>query len=149
MEGPPLAARIREQVAADVAELGEAGLATVLVGDAPASQGYVASKHKAGREVGIEPFDHHLPHETSQEELLELIATLNDDDAVDGILVQLPLPDHVDEATVLRAVDPIKDVDGFHPFNAGQLYVGEPTFVPGTPLGILALLKEYEVELKG
>jgi len=149
MDGKALAARVRARVADDVAQLGELGLATVLVGEDPASAVYIRSKHNAAREAGIAPHDHHLSAGTTEDELLALVAELNADDAVDGILVQLPLPDHVDEARVLRAVDPVKDVDGFHPFNAGQLYVGEPTFVPGTPLGILALLKEYEVELKG
>src|SRR5437764_1055606 len=121
MEGAPLAARIREEVAAEVAELGEVGLATVLVGEDPASEIYVASKQRACREVSIEPFDNHLPTGTSQQALLDLVARLNADERVDGILVQLPLPDHIDESAVLRAVAPTKDVDGLHPFSAGQL----------------------------
>ena len=149
MDGAALAARIRKEVAGEVAELGGLGLATVLVGDDPASQIYIGRKHDAAREVGIEPHDHHLPAETSESELLDLVATLNAEDAVHGILVQLPLPDHIDERRVLRSVAPVKDVDGFHPASAGQLYLDEPTFVPATPLGIMALLEEYDVRLEG
>jgi len=149
MDGAALAARIRQQVAAEVAELGRPGLATVLVGDDPASHIYIGKKHEAAREAGIEPHDHHLPADTSEETLLALVGELNADDAVDGILVQLPLPDHIDEGQVLRAVSPRKDVDGFHPASAGQLYLDEPTFVPATPLGIMALLEEYGVPLEG
>src|SRR6478672_12642761 len=149
MDGAALAARIRQEVAAEVAELGRPGLATVLVGDDPASHIYIGKKHEAAREAGIEPHDHHLPAETTEDELLALIAELNADDSVDGILVQLPLPDQIDEGRVLRAVSPRKDVDGFHPASAGQLYLDEPTFVPATPLGIMALLEEYGVPLEG
>jgi methylenetetrahydrofolate dehydrogenase (NADP+)/methenyltetrahydrofolate cyclohydrolase len=149
MDGAALAARIRAEVTADAAELGVLGLATVLVGDDPASQIYIGRKHEAAREVGIEPHDHHLPAETSEADVLALVSELNADDSVDGILVQLPLPGHVDESRVLRSVTPVKDVDGFHPANAGQLYLDEPTFVPATPLGIMALLEEYEVPLEG
>jgi methylenetetrahydrofolate dehydrogenase (NADP+)/methenyltetrahydrofolate cyclohydrolase len=149
MDGAALAARIRAEVAAEVAELGPIGLATVLVGADPASEIYIGRKHEAAREAGIAPHDHHLPAETSEEELLALVAELNANDAVHGILVQLPLPGHIDEGRVLRAVSPRKDVDGFHPASAGQLYLDEPTFVPATPLGIMALLEEYEVALEG
>jgi methylenetetrahydrofolate dehydrogenase (NADP+) / methenyltetrahydrofolate cyclohydrolase len=150
MDGRALAARIREEVAEEVAELdGTLGLATVLVGDDPASDIYIRSKHKAANEAGIEARDHRLPEDASEEDVLGLVAELNQDEAIDGILVQLPLPGGIDENRVIRAVEPIKDVDGFHPFNAGQLYLGEPTHVPATPLGILALLDEYEVELEG
>jgi methylenetetrahydrofolate dehydrogenase (NADP+) / methenyltetrahydrofolate cyclohydrolase len=149
MDGAALGARIRKEVAAEVAELGGLGLATVLVGDDPASEIYIGKKHEAAREAGIEPHDHHLPAETSEADLLELVAELNADDSVDGILVQLPLPGHVDERRVLRSVAPVKDVDGFHPVSAGQLYLDESTFVPATPLGIMALLEEYQVALEG
>jgi methylenetetrahydrofolate dehydrogenase (NADP+)/methenyltetrahydrofolate cyclohydrolase len=149
MDGTALAARIRAEVAAEVAELGRLGLATVLVGDDPASQIYIGKKHEAARGAGIEPHDHHLPAETSEADLLALVAELNADESVDGILVQLPLPDHLDESLVLRSVAPIKDVDGFHPASAGQLYLDQPTFVPATPLGIMALLDEYGVALEG
>ena len=149
MDGAALAARIRAEVAAEVGALGGLGLATVLVGDDPASEIYIGRKHEAAREAGIQPHDHHLPAETSEADLLALVAELNADDSVDGILVQLPLPGHVDERRVLRSVAPIKDVDGFHPANVGQLYLDEPTFVPATPLGIMALLDEYRVTLEG
>jgi methylenetetrahydrofolate dehydrogenase (NADP+) / methenyltetrahydrofolate cyclohydrolase len=149
MDGAALAARIRAEVAAEVAELGGLGLATVLVGDDPASEIYIGRKHEAAREAGIQPHDHHLPAETTEADLLALVVELNEDESVDGILVQLPLPDHVDERRVLRSVAPIKDVDGFHPASAGQLYLDEPTFVPATPLGIMALLDEYGVSLEG
>jgi methylenetetrahydrofolate dehydrogenase (NADP+) / methenyltetrahydrofolate cyclohydrolase len=149
MDGAALAARIRTEVAKDVADLGPLGLATVLVGDDPASEIYIGKKHEAAREAGIEPHDHHLPADTSESDLLALVAGLNADESVDGILVQLPLPDHIDARRVLRSVSPMKDVDGFHPASAGQLYLDEPTFVPATPLGIMALLAEYGVELEG
>jgi methylenetetrahydrofolate dehydrogenase (NADP+)/methenyltetrahydrofolate cyclohydrolase len=150
IDGKALAVKVRAQVAADVAAFGEhVCLATVLVGDDPASHVYVGSKHKASHEAGIESRDHRFPANTQESEILELLAELNADDDVDGILVQLPLPSHMDEPKVLRAVDPNKDVDGFHLLNAGRLYLGEPFLVPATPLGIMAMLAEYEVELKG
>jgi methylenetetrahydrofolate dehydrogenase (NADP+) / methenyltetrahydrofolate cyclohydrolase len=150
MDGRALAERIRVEVANEVEGLEAApGLATVLVGDDPASDIYIRNKHKAAREVGIEAFDHRLSQDSSEEDVLGLVQELNDKDEIDAILVQLPLPNGVDENKVIRAVEPIKDVDGFHPFNAGQLYLGEPTHVPATPLGIMALLDEYDVELEG
>jgi methylenetetrahydrofolate dehydrogenase (NADP+) / methenyltetrahydrofolate cyclohydrolase len=150
MDGKALAERVRGEVAEEVAGLGRpVGLATVLVGDDPASAVYVRSKQKACREVGIEPFDHNLRAETSQEELLALVERLNEDDAVTGILVQLPLPEQVDEDRVIRSIKPIKDVDGFHPFSAGHLLQGSPTFVAATPAGIMEILREYDVDLKG
>jgi len=149
MRGAPLAERVREQARADAAELGSVGLATVLVGDDPASHVYVTGKHKAAVEAGFQSIDRRLPADVDQTDLLSVLDELNRDDEVDGILVQLPLPDHIDAESVLEAVAPIKDVDGFHPFNAGRLYAGHPTFVPATPLGIMALLAEHEVELAG
>jgi len=149
MDGAALAARIRTEVAGEAAALGSLGLATVLVGEDPASEIYIRRKHEAAREAGITAHDHHLSAETPEDELLALVSQLNANDDVDGILVQLPLPDHIDEARVLRAVAPVKDVDGFHPASAGQLYLDEPTFVPATPLGVMALLEEYEVDLQG
>jgi methylenetetrahydrofolate dehydrogenase (NADP+) / methenyltetrahydrofolate cyclohydrolase len=149
MEGRPLAERIRAQVAEDVRELGAIGLATVQVGEDEASTIYLRLKHRAASEVEIASVDRKLPHTISEEEVLEEVAALNADDAIDGILVQLPLPDHIDEARVIAAVDPVKDVDGFHPFNAGQLYLGRPTHVPATPLGVMALLAEYKIPLDG
>jgi methylenetetrahydrofolate dehydrogenase (NADP+)/methenyltetrahydrofolate cyclohydrolase len=149
MRGADLAARVRAEVAEEVSGLGPLGLATVLVGDDPASAIYIRRKHEACREVGIEPYDHHLPAGTTEEELLALVASLSGDDAVTGILVQLPLPPHIDEARVLRAVAPVKDVDGFHPLSAGHLYLDRPTLVPATPLGVMALLAEHGVTLEG
>ena len=149
MDGKALAERIRAEVAEDARAFGSLGLATVLVGDDAASEIYIRRKHEAAREAGITAHDHHLPAETTEDELLALIAELNGDDSVDGILVQLPLPGQIDEERALRAVDPIKDVDGFHPASAGQLYLDDPTFVPATPLGIMALLEEYDVPLEG
>ncbi|MGB2951871.1 MAG: bifunctional 5,10-methylenetetrahydrofolate dehydrogenase/5,10-methenyltetrahydrofolate cyclohydrolase [Gaiellaceae bacterium] len=149
MEGGPLAARIRAEVAKEVRELGRLGLATVQVGDDPASTIYLRRKHDAAQEAGIESVDRKVPATISEEELLDLVAELNEDDAIDGVLVQLPLPSHLDEARVIRAVDPVKDVDGFHPFNAGQLYLGRPTLVSATALGIMALLAEHRIPLEG
>jgi methylenetetrahydrofolate dehydrogenase (NADP+)/methenyltetrahydrofolate cyclohydrolase len=149
MDGKALGARIRARVAEDARSLGRLGLATILVGDDPASHVYIRLKHEAAEEAGIEAIDRRLPADVPESELLELVARLNDDDAVDGILVQLPLPEHVDEARVLRAVDPLKDVDGYHPYNAGHLYAGRPTLVPATPVGIMSLLAEYEIPLTG
>jgi methylenetetrahydrofolate dehydrogenase (NADP+)/methenyltetrahydrofolate cyclohydrolase len=149
MAGGPLAERIRAQVAKDVAELGAIGLATVQVGEDEASTIYIRLKHKAAAEAEIASVDRKLPHTITEEELLAEVAALNADDSIDGILVQLPLPDHLDEARVIGAVDPVKDVDGFNPFNAGQLYLGRPTHVPATPLGVMALLEEYKIQLDG
>ena len=149
IDGKALAAKVREEVAADVAELGELGLATVLVGDDPASDVYIRGKQKAAQAVGIRAQDIRLPAETSEEELLALLAGLNADDGVDGILVQLPLPTQITEAKAISAVDPAKDVDGFHPLNAGLLYLGRPKLVPGTPLGIMRMLAEYEIATTG
>jgi methylenetetrahydrofolate dehydrogenase (NADP+)/methenyltetrahydrofolate cyclohydrolase len=149
MDGRALAERVRAEVAAEVAELGRVGLATVLVGDDPASDVYIRGKHRAAQEAGIETRDVRLPADTAEDEVLELIADLSADDDVDGLLVQLPLPDGLDEARVTRAVAPSKDLDGLHPLNAGHLLAGEPTFVGATPLGVMALLAEYGVELPG
>jgi len=150
MDGKALAERVRKDVAEEVASLGRpVGLATVLVGDDPASGVYVRSKQKACREVGIEPFDHNLSSETGQDDLLALVEQLNGDEAVTGILVQLPLPEQIDEDRIIRSIKPIKDVDGFHPFNAGHLLQGSPTFVAATPAGIMEILREYKVDLKG
>jgi methylenetetrahydrofolate dehydrogenase (NADP+) / methenyltetrahydrofolate cyclohydrolase len=149
MEGAPLAARIRKEVVDEVRELGGLGLVTVQVGEDPASTIYLRLKHEAAAEAGISSDDRKLPEQASEEELLALIAQLNADDEVDGILVQLPLPPQLDEERVIRAIDPVKDVDGLHPFNAGELYLGRPRLVPATPLGIMALLAEHFIPLEG
>jgi len=149
MDGAGLAARLREQVKHEIAELGHVGLATVLVGDDPASDVYIRLKHKASDAAGIAAVDYRLPAETTEEELVDLVLELNEDDSIDGILVQTPLPDQIDEAHVMRALDPMKDVDGLHPFNAGQLYLGHQTLVPATPLGVMHLLEEYRIPTVG
>jgi methylenetetrahydrofolate dehydrogenase (NADP+)/methenyltetrahydrofolate cyclohydrolase len=149
IDGRALAKKVRAEVAEDVAALGHVGLATVLVGDDPASHIYINLKQKAATEVGIDPRDLKLPADTTQEELLATIADLNADDGVDGLLVQLPLPDHLDESRVIDAIAPGKDIDGIHPYNAGRLYLGRPTLVPGTPLGIMRMLDDYEIPLEG
>ena len=150
IDGKALAVKLRAQVAEDVRAFGEpVCLATVLVGDDPASHVYVGKKHDASAESGIDSRDHRYPSDTPESEILDLVAELNADDDVDGILVQLPLPAHMDEAKVTRLVDPEKDVDGFHPLNAGRLFLGEPLYVPATPLGVMAMLDEYGVAPKG
>jgi methylenetetrahydrofolate dehydrogenase (NADP+) / methenyltetrahydrofolate cyclohydrolase len=149
LDGKALAERIRAEVKDEVEVLGELGLTTILVGDDPASDIYIRRKHEAANEVGMRAVDIRLPEETSEEELLARISLVNDDDAIDALLVQLPLPAHIDEARVLRAIDPEKDVDGLHPWNAGHLLLGRPTFVGATPVGILALLDEYDIPLEG
>jgi methylenetetrahydrofolate dehydrogenase (NADP+) / methenyltetrahydrofolate cyclohydrolase len=150
IDGKELAAKVRAQVAEDVKAYGKpVCLATILVGDDPASHVYVGSKHKASHEAGIDSRDHRFPSDTAESTILELIADLNADDEVDGILVQLPLSEHMDEPLVLRSVDPAKDVDGFHPLNAGRLFIGEPFLVPATPSGVMVMLDEHGVELKG
>jgi methylenetetrahydrofolate dehydrogenase (NADP+) / methenyltetrahydrofolate cyclohydrolase len=149
MDGKGLAERIRAEVAEEVKELGEVGLTTILVGDDPASETYIKRKQDAAKEVGILARDYRLAETTSEQELLELVDQLNRDDAVDGILVQLPLPSHVDEQRVIESVDPAKDVDGFHPINAGRLFLGQDGLVAATPTGIMSLLEEHDVRLEG
>jgi methylenetetrahydrofolate dehydrogenase (NADP+) / methenyltetrahydrofolate cyclohydrolase len=150
MDGKALAGKVRAEVAREVQALGHpVGLATVLVGEDEASALYVRRKQEACAEVGIEPIHHELPAETSEAELLALVADLNADERVTGILVQLPLPGHMDEGRVIRAIAPIKDVDGFHPASAGHLLQGEPTFVAATPAGIMEILRAYEIPLEG
>ena len=149
IDGKALGAKVREEVSASVAQLGHVGLATVLVGDDPASHIYIDLKQKAATQAGMEARDLKLPADTSEEDLLATIAELNADDGVDGLLVQLPLPGHIDENRVIEAIAPEKDVDGIHPVNAGRLYLGRPTLVPGTPLGVMRMLDEYEIPLEG
>ena len=145
-----LRARLAARVPSFVEQVGRApGLAVILVGEDPASQVYVRSKHKATLEAGMQSFEHRLSAGTSEQELLDLVAALNADDSVDGILVQLPLPAHIDDKAVLAAIDPAKDVDGFHVVNAGRLAVGEEALVPCTPLGSLMLLQDTLSDLSG
>jgi len=153
LDGKKLAEQIRTELCAEIAELRTKGivpgLAVVLVGENPASQIYVRSKAKTCQEMGMHSESHELPAATTTSELLELIRRLNSDDAIDGILVQLPLPSHIDADLILRAVDPTKDVDGFHPVNVGLLSVGSFTLAPCTPMGIIEMLKREGVALKG
>ena len=154
IDGKAIAAGLRARVAERVAAIAAAGervpgLALVLVGDNPASRVYVKSKMRLTRETGMRSFDHLLPVSTSQSELLDLVARLNADDAVDGILVQLPLPSGIDSVAVLNAVDPAKDVDGFHPLNAGRLMTGQHALVPCTPKGCMALIRSVQPALAG
>jgi methylenetetrahydrofolate dehydrogenase (NADP+)/methenyltetrahydrofolate cyclohydrolase len=149
MKGKPLAERIRAEVAEEVRQLGHVGLVTVLVGDDPASDVYIKLKHKAATEAGFDATDIRLPADTTEADLLAKLDELNASDDVDAILVQLPLPEHIDEARIIRAVMPSKDVDGFHPLNAGELYLGRPAIVSATPRGVMALLAEHNIELDG
>ncbi|QZD91039.1 bifunctional methylenetetrahydrofolate dehydrogenase/methenyltetrahydrofolate cyclohydrolase FolD [Qipengyuania aurantiaca] len=154
IDGKAFAANLRERVGAMAAEFEskagrKAGLAVVLVGEDPASQVYVRSKHKATVAAGMESFEHRLPADTSEADLLALVEQLNGDDAVDGILVQLPLPDHLDDQAVIASISPDKDVDGFHVTNAGRLAVGQSGFVPCTPLGCMMLLADRLGDLSG
>jgi methylenetetrahydrofolate dehydrogenase (NADP+)/methenyltetrahydrofolate cyclohydrolase len=149
MDGRALAERVRAQVADDVRGLGDVGLMTVLVGDDAASEIYIRRKHEAAEAAGFRTIDRREPATLAEADLLDLIAEANADDAIDALLVQLPLPDHIDEERVARAVDPVKDVDGLHPLNAGELVLGRPRLVPATAVGILALLREYAIELEG
>ncbi len=154
IDGKAIAAEVRGDVARGVAELKGRhgivpGLAVVLVGEDPASQVYVRNKGRQTTEAGMNSIEHKLPAETSEAELLELVKSLNEDAAVHGILVQLPLPNHIDEKRVLETIDPIKDVDGFHPVNVGRLSAGEDALVPCTPAGSIILLKSVKPDLTG
>ncbi len=154
IDGKQLAAKKRTQIKKEVADFHDKygrvpGLAVILVGNDPASEIYVRNKKKACEETGIISFAYDLPRDTGQLELLELIEELNKDAAVDGILVQLPLPDHMDEDQVLLKIDPAKDVDGFHPFNMGMLLSGKPTLPPCTPAGVMEMFDEYGIDLRG
>jgi len=149
IRGKPIADRIRAEVAEEVRRLGGLGLVTVLVGDDPASEIYIGLKQKAAAAAGITATDLRLPADITEAALLERIAELNADESVHALLVQLPLPAHIDAARVMRSIDPRKDVDGLHPFNAGQLYLGRPTLVGATPIGIMAMLDEHRIELDG
>jgi methylenetetrahydrofolate dehydrogenase (NADP+) / methenyltetrahydrofolate cyclohydrolase len=150
IDGKSLAATLRTEVAANVAAAGfTPGLAVVLVGDDPASNVYVRTKDRAAREAGIEALTIRLPADTPQAELLATIQKLNDDPAIDGILVQLPLPPGIDPQAVIEAIDPTKDVDGFHPMNVGHLADGRPRMVPCTPLGVMKLLRYAGIETAG
>src|SRR6516162_6972719 len=154
IDGKTIAADLRAAVKAETAYLRAArgivpGLAVVLIGDDPASQSYVASKSRAVVEVGMRPFDHHLPATVSEVELLALVQKLNADPAVHGILVQMPLPPRIDAKHIVASVDPAKDVDGFHPLNAGRLVTGLPALAPSTPIACIKLIKAVQASLAG
>ncbi|MDH3453827.1 MAG: bifunctional methylenetetrahydrofolate dehydrogenase/methenyltetrahydrofolate cyclohydrolase FolD [Desulfuromonadales bacterium] len=153
IDGKAIAADIRKEIAADVVALKEQGvtpgLAVVLVGDDPASRVYVSMKEKACEQAGIFSDEHKLPAETTEAQLLALIEALNDDRRIDGILVQLPLPGHIDENKVLESISPAKDADGFHPYNVGRLVTGNPLFQPCTPYGVMKMLEHIGVDLTG
>ena len=154
IDGKAFAAQLRERVGVQAVKFEEqagrkAGLAVVLVGEDPASQVYVRSKHTATVAANMESFEHRLPADTSDADLLALVERLNNDAAVDGILVQLPLPGHLDEQAIIAAISPDKDVDGFHVINAGRLAVGQTGFVPCTPLGCMMLLADRLGDLSG
>lgn len=153
IDGKQIAADVRADVAAKVAELKKKGLApclaVILVGENPASVSYVTGKQKALAEVGMVDRSVHLPETTTEAELLEMITSLNADDSVHGILVQLPLPKHINEEKVLLAIKPEKDVDGFHPVNVGNLVIGKKAFLPCTPHGIIVLLQKMGIETSG
>ena len=153
IDGKQIAADIRAELKAEVSALKKQGivpgLGVILVGDDPASRSYVTAKEKACEAIGIYSDDNRLPAETSQEELLALVERMNADNRINGILVQLPLPSHIDESAVLLAIDPDKDVDGFHPMNVGKMMVGEEAFLPCTPHGVVQMLMRSGVETSG
>jgi methylenetetrahydrofolate dehydrogenase (NADP+)/methenyltetrahydrofolate cyclohydrolase len=153
IDGKAIAAKIRAELTAEVADLRTKGitpgLAVVLVGEDPASKVYVSMKEKACTDVGIFSAEHKLPAETTEADLLKLIADLNADRKIHGILVQLPLPKQINTEKVLEAISPDKDVDGFHPYNVGRLMVGKPTFQPCTPYGVMVMFKEIGFDLAG
>jgi methylenetetrahydrofolate dehydrogenase (NADP+)/methenyltetrahydrofolate cyclohydrolase len=153
IDGKAIAAKLRKEIAVDAAALTaqgfQPGLAVVLVGEDPASRVYVSMKEKACTEAGIFSDEHKLPAETAEADLLALIDRLNNDSRIHGILVQLPLPGHIDTEKVLEAISPLKDVDGFHPYNVGRLVVGKPLFQPCTPYGVMVMLKESGFSLAG
>ncbi len=153
IDGKAIAAKVRQRIGNTVAELKQQGvvpgLAVVLVGDDPASRVYVGMKKKMCVELGMYSADHELPADTTEQQLLTLINELNNDSRVHGILVQLPLPAHIDSDKVLEAISPDKDADGFHPYNVGRLAIGKPTFQPCTPYGVMVMLDEIGYDLKG
>ncbi len=154
IDGKALAKKIRERIRAETLEFKDKhgrppGLAVVLVGEDPASKIYVRNKGRACDEVGFFSRQEHLPTETTQDDLLSLVKSFNKDDSIDGILVQHPMPEQIDELTVFRAIDPTKDVDGFHPVNVGNLCIGQECLVSCTPSGVIEMLHEYGVELLG
>jgi len=154
LDGKELSAKIKEEVKVEVSALVDEkhitpGLAVILVGSDAASATYVASKAKACKNAGIYSVVHEMPDSITQEELLETIAMMNKNPKLDGILVQLPLPKHIDTTVVLDAIDPLKDVDGFHPYNVGRMVSNLDSFLPATPFGVMRMFQEYGIELSG
>lgn len=150
IDGKALAAKVKEEMRAQAAQLKQkAGLAVIIVGDNPASRVYVNGKKKDCEECGFYSEEYALPQQATQAQLLELIDVLNERQDIDGILVQLPLPEQFDEREVLRAIRPDKDVDCFHPFNVGKLMIGEEGFLPCTPSGVMRMLREYDIPVQG
>ena len=154
LDGKALSEKIKEEVKVEVAQLVEEkqitpGLAVILVGNDPASATYVASKAKSCKNAGIYSVVHEMPESITQEELLETIARMNENPKLDGILVQLPLPKHIDTTVVLEAINPLKDVDGFHPYNVGRMVSNLDAFLPATPFGVMRMFEEYGIELSG
>ena len=154
IDGKAVSAKVKEQVREEAQALFEkhgvkTGLAVVIVGNDPASRVYVNNKKKACAEVGFTSYEYALPQETTQEELLELVDKLNNDDKVNGILVQLPLPKHIDEKAVIDAISPDKDVDAFHPVNVGKIMIGDYSFLPCTPAGVMRLIESTGVDITG
>ncbi len=153
LDGKAISEEIKAKIKVDVGRLKEKGvtpgLAVVLVGDSPASKVYVKNKQKACEAVGIYSEEHKLPEATTQEELLSLVERLNKDSKIHGILVQLPLPKHIDSDTVLKAINPSKDVDGFHPYNVGMLMIGDPVFIPCTPYGVMKMMEHSRIAVEG
>lgn len=154
IDGRTLAKKVEAEVKQGIEQLKEEsgitpGLATILVGEDPASKMYVRLKHKACERVGVHAEDHNMPETTTQEELMETIAKLNGRDDIHGILLQLPLPKHLDDKAAMLSIDPAKDADGFHPYNMGKLLIGDEGLVPCTPKGVIRALEEYDVEIQG
>lgn len=153
LDGKALSLKIKEEIKKEVEELKKdgitPGLAVILVGQDPASQTYVKMKAKACKDVGIYSITHEMPEDISEDEIIDTIKMMNKNPNIDGILVQLPLPKHIDTTKILEIIDPKKDVDGFHPYNFGRLNQGLDSFVPCTPLGVMELLKEYNIDVKG
>lgn len=153
LDGKDLAKRMKQAMKLEIQSMAEEGivpgLAVVIVGNDPASRIYVNNKKKDCEEVGIKSFEYALPEETSEDQLMGLIDALNQDPAIDGILVQLPIPGHLDEAKVIRRISPDKDVDAFHPYNTGELMIGRPVFMPCTPAGVMELIKDAGIDVAG
>lgn len=150
ISGKEVSAKVKSQVRSETERLGiKPGLAVVIVGNDPASRVYVNSKKKACEEVGFNSYEYALPEDTTQEQLLELVDKLNNDDRVDGILCQLPLPKQIDENSIINAIKPEKDVDAFHPFNVGKIMIGDFAFLPCTPAGVMELIDSTGVEVSG